>query len=316
MAQQGAGEGRIAAGAVQRHVSGAGGKGDDGAFAALILQFQFRKTGTDTGRTRGIHGPGQRACQRVVAAGIEKHHPHLHVIGHLPQHEVGGDGFKVQRRFVVEFRIHGDEIIGAAHLHAVSGIEQQRHIGAARFLRELCHRPAHGVIVEVIACHHLESEVLQLGRHGARIIGRIGKRDGVDIGPVAHDQRHTFGQSRADAGQNQEKTGERARKHLQDLSQGSETGSSSGFLRKFCHGWQQARKRQALNTGFLVWPVPPASDRIQRMAGPQPVLELPPKDSEESREIKTKKDAEASFISSLTKRRVVRPRGIEPLFSP
>ena len=134
------------------------------------------------------------AAERIVAAGVENHEVEL------------GAGASICRStrllssiwksISASCRIGADrhEVVGAAHLQAVTGVVEQADIGARRWLPNSARRIAARLFeVELGAvAHQCEAERTQRGRHQSRIVRRVGEPRHVRIGRVADDQRHAL----------------------------------------------------------------------------------------------------------------------------
>ena len=125
--------------AVERGLSGTGGKRDQRAFAGL----HFGKPGLHIDAAGGLGGADFRG-ERIVAAGVEEHQLDLGVAHGLFEREIDVDGgAELDVHFGLEVGVDGQQIIGAVHRDAVTGIEEQCDIGALGLLAEiqqpLCH---------------------------------------------------------------------------------------------------------------------------------------------------------------------------------
>lgn len=84
------------------------------------------------------------------------------------------------------------EIIGARDLHAVTGIIEQRDVGALHLPAKTLHGDVHRALVEIelgMAADQREAERAECLRHQARILRRIVERRDVLVGGVADDKR-------------------------------------------------------------------------------------------------------------------------------
>lgn len=130
MSDQRRGEGRVRTVAVQGNVSRAGRESDHGAFAAGFLNLDFSKTCTNAAGAARSHAAREGAGQRIVAAGIQEHHLNLHVLGHLAHDEINGNGFEIERGFILDRGVDRYQVILTGDLKAVAGVEENGDIRA------------------------------------------------------------------------------------------------------------------------------------------------------------------------------------------
>ena len=182
--QQGGRERAVRTLAVQRHVVRLGGIGDQGADAAA----DPRQPAADGGRAGRPHAARQVARQRIVAAGIQQHDVGARLALQLIEDGVQLDCLEIQVRLVLQLGIHRHQVVGAAHLQPVPGVEEQPDIRTAQGAGELPDQILGAVAVEVDALQHLEVEAAQHFRDGAAVIRRVRQDGGVLIGAVADHQ--------------------------------------------------------------------------------------------------------------------------------
>ena len=84
--------------------------------------------------------------------------------------------------------VDGNEIILAADLHAVAGIEEQREVGAIELAAELAHLVLHAALVEIAALDHVETELAQHLSDVGGIVCGIGQPVGMPVIAVADHQ--------------------------------------------------------------------------------------------------------------------------------
>jgi len=185
--------------AVERGLSGAGGKRDQGAFAGL--HFGQARLHVDAAGGLG----GTDLCrERVVTAGVEEHQLDLGVAHGLLERDVDIDGgAELDVHFGFEIGIDRQQIVGAVDRDAVAGIEEQRDIGAFRLLAEFEQLFRHPVAAEVGAFHHLEADIAQHPGYRPGVDRRVGQGCDIPVGAVAdHEGDPLVGEGRTAADEN------------------------------------------------------------------------------------------------------------------
>src|SRR5262249_38898452 len=98
----------------------------------------------------------------------------------------------------LEDRIDWDQIVGAVHLDAVSGIVDDRDIGVARHVRELANGATDHRDSKIrAAVDHVKAGIAQQFRDGGGVIDRIGHTWDVLIGRIADHERNALVRKRA-----------------------------------------------------------------------------------------------------------------------
>ena len=150
--------------------------------------FHFGKTGLHR------HAAGRRirldlGGERIVAAGIEEHQLDLGVAHGLVEREIDVDGgAELDVHFRFDVGIDRQQIVGAVHRDAVSGIEEYRDIGALRLLAEFEQPLGHLVAGQVGALDDFEADIAKHARHRLGIDRWIGKLGDILVGAVADDK--------------------------------------------------------------------------------------------------------------------------------
>ena len=85
--------------------------------------------------------------------------------------------------------VGGQEIVRAADLEAVAGVEEQRPVARPDIGIEGDQRPAHGALVDVLCEADDEAEALELAADRAGIVHRLLQGRNVGVGIVADDER-------------------------------------------------------------------------------------------------------------------------------
>ena len=89
-------------------------------------------------------------AERIVAAGVEDHdlQPRARAL-HLPQHDIDIDHLEIDIGLAHRIGADRHQIIGAADLHAVARIIEQRHVGAVALPAERLHHRVEPAFVEI-----------------------------------------------------------------------------------------------------------------------------------------------------------------------
>ena len=143
---------------------------------------------TEVERVAGSAAASERDSG-IVAAGVKDDDADRRVRRQRRQDLLDLDGARLEMRRRGQFGIDRDQEIVAFDLHAVAGIIDQRHLRVIGGLGEAVDRVDHAGLVEIGALDDLEARVAQRRRDQIGVIGRVGKRDGMDIFAVADDQR-------------------------------------------------------------------------------------------------------------------------------
>ena len=174
--------------AVERGLARAGRERDQRAFAG----FHFGETGLHIDAAgRGVRLDLGR--KRVVAAGIEEHQLDLGVAHGLLEREVDVDGgAELDVHFGFDVGVDRQQIVGAGDGDAMTGVEEQRDVGALRLLAEVEQPLGHLVAREIGALDHFESDIAQGRGHRLRIDRRVRQRGYVLVGAVTNDEGDTL----------------------------------------------------------------------------------------------------------------------------
>ena len=170
--------------AVQRGLSGAGRKRDQGAFTGFHFGQAALNRHAAGGRIRlDLRGEG------IVAASVQEHQLDLGVAHGLVEREIDVDGgAELDVHFRFDVGIDRQQIIGAADGDAVASVEEQRDVGALCLLAEFEQPLRHLVARQVGALDDIEADVAQCAGHRFGVDRRIGKGRHILVGAVADDK--------------------------------------------------------------------------------------------------------------------------------
>ena len=149
MAEQGLGEGTVAAGAVEGDIVGLRREGDEKAGGVADARQPLRMRGS-----RGV-------LQRIGAARIQKHQMNagpllLHLEDFIKIH-----GMLVDILFIAQFSVHRNEIIMRRHLQPMAAVVEKRNVGGSGGVREFGDRALHARLIEIDAGRDLEAQSLE-----------------------------------------------------------------------------------------------------------------------------------------------------------
>ena len=159
---------------------------------ALAVRLHRREARADRRRAAQRKGPRQRARQGVVAAGVKDDDAHGRIRRERGEHRLDRNRARLKLRRLLQFGIHGNEVVAPVHLQAVTGIEDQRDVGVVGGLRELVEKLGHPCFVQIRSLDHRETGAAQRVCDKLAVGGRVWKGDGMGIGAVAYHQRNTL----------------------------------------------------------------------------------------------------------------------------
>ena len=149
-------------------------------------------TGASPDPTEVERVPSERANER--ASGLSRQASRKIEIDPLLRLHLGEDlaeldGVEGEVPGPLELGVDGNEIVPAADLHAVAGIEEQREVGARfELAAERANPVLHPAPVEIAAFDHVEAERPQDPRDVGGVVRRIGERIGMEVLAVADDE--------------------------------------------------------------------------------------------------------------------------------
>jgi hypothetical protein len=108
---------------------------------------------------------------------------------HLAQHEVGVDRLVLDLVLALDVGIDRDEVVAAAHLHAVAGVVEEADAAGGELVAEGADGAAHPRLAGILEHRHLEARLGERLRDGARIAYGVAQRRAL-VGGVADDERH------------------------------------------------------------------------------------------------------------------------------
>lgn len=111
--------------------------------------------------------------------------------GQLVQQLIDIDRLAAGRCFIADFGVDWQQIVLAAHLHAVTGVEEQRLGAGLHLVAEVGQRAQHFLVAHVGANGDIEAVLRQFGGDVVGVVDRILQRAGTRVGRVADDQRDT-----------------------------------------------------------------------------------------------------------------------------
>ena len=220
MVEQRGGEWTVLAVSVERRRSCLGGKCDQciGVDDLDLGQAPSDRPAGD----RSLHAAGER----IFPARIENDEPQsLHRLQDAQQ-AIHRNGLVLHISVALEDRIDRDQIVGAVHFDAVSGVINDRDIGVACDVRELANGATDHCNSKIrAAVDHVKAGIAQQLRDGGRVIDRIGQSGDVLIGGIADHQRNALVRKRAGALRDKQQDG-----HTNIPNEGTDhgTGASSG----------------------------------------------------------------------------------------
>jgi len=88
---------------------------------------------------------------------------------------------------VLNLGTHGDQVVLAPALHAVTRVIEQSDFRPLSGLAEIADGAAHLLVAGVGEATHLEAHLFEGLGHGLHVVGRVGQRR-IGIGGVAHQQ--------------------------------------------------------------------------------------------------------------------------------
>jgi hypothetical protein len=134
-----------------------------------------------------------RAKERIIAAGIKN--DKAKSLGLLKDlHDpLDGNSLVLDVDVALKRGVDGYQIIDAAHLDAMPGIEDHRDVGIAHAIGEIAEYLTHIGQTEVaIGFDHFEAHGAKQRFHGIGITGWIHESANMGIGAVADDKRHAL----------------------------------------------------------------------------------------------------------------------------
>ncbi|MGY3530642.1 hypothetical protein ACVISU_003410 [Bradyrhizobium sp. USDA 4452] len=143
-----------------------------------------------------IGGTQAAAAERIVPAGVQDDdiEPRARAF-HLPQHQADIDHLEIDIGLTRGVRRDRHQIIRAAHLDAMAGVIEQRHIGAHQLAAEALDRGIETGLVEVdlgLPADQRKAEPLQRAGHELCIVLRVLQPRHVLIGRIADHQRNAL----------------------------------------------------------------------------------------------------------------------------
>ena len=182
-----------------------------GAVVSQTIDRDFPRSGGigDQAARRRVHprqAPRRRAGarrERIVAAGVEDHEVHS-VFGelHLFENEARADRLDGDFPLLFDVRPERNEVVLAADLNAVTGVEKQTHrvlAGGDQPVLQLEGGELDGLAVGVDALDDVETEAAQGLRYELGVVGGIGQWRRDFIGAVADHQGDAGGLLGVDA---------------------------------------------------------------------------------------------------------------------
>ncbi len=132
----------------------------------------------------------------IVAAGIEDEDHGRGALLLQPVREAarceGGIAHQALFAWACLGHVDREKVIGAIDGEAVAGEIDERGVAALDLAFELDQRPAHGAASDVLGRDHVEAELGELLRDGARVVHRLFQRRHVLVSVVADDERHAL----------------------------------------------------------------------------------------------------------------------------
>ena len=201
MTEQGCGEGAVAAAAIKRDIVGLGCEGNE-----------------ESGKPADARQPSRRqrnatASEGVVAAGVEKDEMAPSSLAEFGEHGIERNR---PRRDVIEraqLGADGHEVVAASELEAVSGIIEERNVGARQLQGEFLDRALHRGEIEIEFERNLEPQRLQRRGDVLRVVRRIGERGDVLVGAVADDKGEAVVRPRRQGDERKRDDGENCRRN-------------------------------------------------------------------------------------------------------
>ena len=133
-----------------------------------------------------LHG----LVERIVAACVQDHQPQLLGGFDRNQHAIERHRFVIDIGVALKHGIDRNQIVGALHLNAMTGIVDHGHVGVAGPVAEVAQRPPHiGAGQVVTDIDHIEAGLPHGLGEGVGVVVRIGQLRNVAILRVAHHER-------------------------------------------------------------------------------------------------------------------------------
>ncbi len=189
---------------VEGDAAGLGREADQGADGRLDGGQAARKLGAPR-----AEDACEIACQRVVAAGVEKNDVGLRIALHGALDEIEADHLEVERPLGQELGVDGHEIVLAADLEPVTAVEENADRGAVERSQEFAERAIHAGFVEVDAEDDVKSQGLELARDVLGVVLRVLEGGGILVGRVANDEGNALLCCNSLAGPHCSKNGDR-----------------------------------------------------------------------------------------------------------